>query len=690
MYRNYIFKYVFAGVFFFVCSFVSFAQEKLEFNIVNFNADPFSTTAQDKRYEKYDGNGDRYAIIKVKDAQGEGDLDGFTFNFGSLNSIVESHDDELWVYVQRNAKTVTIKRPGYKTVERYDLNTTIQPGKTYLMTLTMSRIRKEVVHDITKQVLQFVVTPSNEKAFVKVKNVNKDGDYEPWGAVDETGSLDKILDFGTYDYIITAQDYVQSSGRLVLSDSKTTHVEKVVLKPNFGFLSVTDAHGIAGAQVFVDDQMIGTIPYSDANRRWACGNHTLTITNGDLYKPYKTTFVIEQGETTILSPKLESNFAETTFKVDADADIYIDGVVKGKGTWTGPLKAGKYLITCKQENHRETNKYVTIRPDIAETYLLDAPKPIVGNLYVSTNPSGATITVDGRNVGVTPKIVSDLLIGSHSVRIMLANHKTESKTIEIKEGQTEELSVTMSDMARMTITSDPDDANLFINGKAVGKTPYTADMASGDYEIRISKPKYKDYIRKEHLDSSNPQVKYILVRQYFQKNGFYFNPSLQVGSCMAMGAGIGGYVCNVNVEASYMLGLSSSEEIYWNAMDKDERPVGYTYKVSVIGGRVGYGVVCGSRLRVTPQIGAGCVQYNGTEGVSGTSSFKPEKFYAVNATIGCKVDYAIMPLLGVFITPEFSTAVTKSDYFKEIEPVSTKIKGFATGVNIRAGLSLFF
>ena len=52
-------------------SIASYAQEKLDFNIVSFGIDQFSTTAQDKRFEKIDGDGNRYAIIKVKDVDGE-------------------------------------------------------------------------------------------------------------------------------------------------------------------------------------------------------------------------------------------------------------------------------------------------------------------------------------------------------------------------------------------------------------------------------------------------------------------------------------------------------------------------------------------------------------------------------------------------------------------------------------------
>lgn len=41
------------------------AQQKLKFSVSSFELDPFDTTPQNKVYEKIDGSGFRYAIIKV-------------------------------------------------------------------------------------------------------------------------------------------------------------------------------------------------------------------------------------------------------------------------------------------------------------------------------------------------------------------------------------------------------------------------------------------------------------------------------------------------------------------------------------------------------------------------------------------------------------------------------------------------
>ncbi len=55
------------------------AQDKLKFSIADFDTDPFDLSAKDKRYEKYDGNGERYAIIKVTSNNQDDNLGEYNF-----------------------------------------------------------------------------------------------------------------------------------------------------------------------------------------------------------------------------------------------------------------------------------------------------------------------------------------------------------------------------------------------------------------------------------------------------------------------------------------------------------------------------------------------------------------------------------------------------------------------------------
>ena len=81
------------------------------------------------------------------------------------------------------------------------------------------------------------------------------------------------------------------------------------LIPNFGTLVVEDKYGIAGAEIYVNDRKIGTIPYTSPEP-WPVGdNYRIVVSKGDMYKTYSGTFSIRKGETTRISPQLEADFA---------------------------------------------------------------------------------------------------------------------------------------------------------------------------------------------------------------------------------------------------------------------------------------------------------------------------------------------------------------------------------------------
>lgn len=149
----------------------AYAQSKLRFSVVGFEQDLTDLSAQSAQYKKVDGSGSLYAIVKVRSNNPDDDLREYQFNFGNLKHIVEERDGELWLYVQRNAKTVTITRRGYAPIQRYDLRTTIQPGRNYVMQLSAAS------RPTYKQMVKFSVTPAGAKAVVMVKSA-KDGAVE--------------------------------------------------------------------------------------------------------------------------------------------------------------------------------------------------------------------------------------------------------------------------------------------------------------------------------------------------------------------------------------------------------------------------------------------------------------------------------------------------------------------------------
>ncbi len=65
---------------------------------------------------------------------------------------------------------------------------------------------------------------------------------------------------------------------------------------------------------------------------------------------------------------------------------------------------------------------------------------------------------------------------------------------------------------RINIASDPSEADIFLNNIPYGNTPYSADIETGSYTLKITKDGYKDFIKKVIVKESTPtDVTFTLV-----------------------------------------------------------------------------------------------------------------------------------------------------------------------------------
>lgn len=646
-----------------------------KFSVASFGLDQFDLTARNDQYKKIDGNGSLYAIIKVTSTNPDDKLSEYRFNFGNMNHQVVQKDGELWVYVQRNAKMVTINRQGFTTINKYDLGTTIEEGKTYTMLLSSQALV------VRHRILEFVIEPASKSTTIKIWREGSN-DFELCPIDDEGKRAAMRLEEGIYRYEVSLEHYDTSTGRVNLQYNPSNHIETVKLTPKFGYLEVDNTYGIAGAQIYVDNKLVGKVPYTNKTA-YDIGQHQIMISNGELYKPYTGVFTIRKGETTKLSPKLESNFAETTIIVANNAEIYINGEKKNNGKWVGPLKAAIYDVECRLPNHRSTQRQITVKPDISETFEMEAPKPITGSVYVTSNPLGASIQLDGKTVGTTPFEVPDVLIGRHTVRVLKDNYRAEETTVDVKEGQSAEASFQLRDFAKFTISCSPR-ATLRLNGEYKGSTPYSFEGASGEYDIELSAGKHYRPLHhsKVRLSSSHPNERFSLMRLYQLADCGYFQAGMQVGAMTGLGTTFGGYFSNINIEGYYIFGLAKSDDVYWDNNGGTGVPTVCTYKPMSFGLRTGYGFIVGSRVRITPQVGIGLVTIKCTDGDS--------KGSAIVGQAGLRLECAITPNLGLFATPSYSTTLSKTDVYKSLCDVSPKVKEWASGVNTFFGLYYSF
>ena len=289
------------------------------------------------------------------------------------------------------------------------------------------------------------------------------------------------------------------------------------------------------------------------------------------------------------------------------------------------------------------------------------------------------------NTTLTPYAIQ---IGHHKLIVKQIGYKTEEQDIIVEQDKTTDINVTLSQLAMFSFRSDPTGAMIFVGGEELGTTPCQKELKTGSYEVSAQKVGYKDYKKKMDLSSSNPNVNISLSKIYNYKNEFYAEAGTRAGAFVSFGGTLGGYISNVNVELSAFYGTENSETIYWSG--NDVRPVSSIYHPELlVSGKIGYGIAVGTRFRITPQLGINYLSLK--ESMQEESNVTPANGSNVtSALFGVRFSTIITNHFGVSLSPEYSFGVGKSNGYKELEIVSSKIKNSGQGFNVKFGLMVAF
>lgn len=369
-----------------------------------------------------------------------------------------------------------------------------------------------------------------------------------------------------------------------------------------------------------------------------------------------------------------------------DISIYIDGKYVSSGNTTSYIDYGTHKVEFKKENHHTITKTININSLSGNTITVNSLEPIVGSLKITSDPAGMTVKVDGEEKGITPLVIKDEIIGNHKVELSKVHYYTETKDVEVKESEESRVNMKMTEYARIKFTTNIYNASVYVDGQYIGSTPTTQDVVAGEHIFKVEGYHHRPNVRTITVSGNTGDQYFRLIRQYQRKNVFYIEPTFQCGSLNAVGGTIGFYAANVNVEGTYLYGLDKTNPIYWITEDPNElyTPYEYTYKPSFAGGKIGYGFIIGTRVRITPQIGAGILMINGS-GDYGKSHGR-----AILGSGGLRLECALAPCLNLVAEPEYSFPLTKSGNYKSISEVESKLGKWKKGFNCRIGLSLFW
>lgn len=118
-------------------------------------------------------------------------------------------------------------------------------------------------------------------------------------------------------------------------------------------------------------------------------------------------------------------------------------------------------------------------------------KPAFGYLKVTgQGVRGATVLINGEEVGTAPYSSDRLLSGKYTVELTRDLYLPYKKVVVIRDGETIEVTTSLeADYAHVTFAVGSD-ANIYVNDSLVGQGQYIADMRTGTYVIKSHKEGY--------------------------------------------------------------------------------------------------------------------------------------------------------------------------------------------------------
>ena len=129
---------------------------------------------------------------------------------------------------------------------------------------------------------------------------------------------------------------------------------------------------------------------------------------------------------------------------------------------------------------------------------------------ITSQPTGATVSLDGENRGITPLMLFDIAPGRHHLKYRLAGHVDRDVFISTHDGQVlDHDEVLEEERGLLLLKTDPEGCNIKVDGHSVGETPrFIGNLSVRDaHSIKLSKTGYQDQTISVRFNGREPLVR---------------------------------------------------------------------------------------------------------------------------------------------------------------------------------------
>lgn len=255
-----------------------------------------------------------------------------------------------------------------------------------------------------------------------------------------------------------------------------------------GHLEVSTAP--PGAEVMVDGQPAGTTPL--VVRDLSPGSHKIVV-QAARYLPASSEVLIEGlDHTQPLSLTLEPAWGQVQLNSNpGGAEVTVAGESRGTTPLTTELLASGETVKVSLSGYKPWQQSLNVAiGDTLEVPLIEL-QPADGTLLLSSTPSGATITVDGRYLGTTPMELELSPGETHQLSLFYNGYSTTKQSLSLIPGERRELAVELNaNLGEIRVVATPADAAVWIDGVLRGTQGQTFKLPARPHRIELRKSGY--------------------------------------------------------------------------------------------------------------------------------------------------------------------------------------------------------
>jgi formylglycine-generating enzyme required for sulfatase activity len=155
---------------------------------------------------------------------------------------------------------------------------------------------------------------------------------------------------------------------------------------------------------------------------------------------------------------------------------------------------GDHEIELRADRYKPWRTRLTVIANQPETLDPIKLQPADGRLEVRTEPAGANVLLGDAFAGQTPLQLPLAAGETHLVQISRAGYENVVRKVKLSSGETKTIAIALKPITGTVIFDvRPADAELYVDGKPVGKVPSTLQLVAVAHELEIKKQGYRPH-----------------------------------------------------------------------------------------------------------------------------------------------------------------------------------------------------